>query len=793
MFIPAREAAAFFCAPGSEESPIRSERRLSRSRAKTATTQAIAAYLMAVIIVHPGRRRVYCASATIDAMNRREFLLATGAAAPATASLDPAGGGESSAIDFRYAPLRGQTAYCFPDDHAKSLIGEGGDLRYGHPGQGKGIDYFPVIVEFLLTGMEAGTVARQELESPGVPIVHTRIDRPEAYLELTTFATNQPGEGRVDNVIVDVRPRREGTLHAAPQLLVRTRREVTVERAGSAWAARLDNASGPVLLASAVELRRADRGSDVLLSAPAGEASPGSPLRYFFRFPQEGQTLERVAAGLANPAALLDAARRWWLGWRPFGGEVGWQLASRHGEFLLACARNILQAREVRDGKLTFQVGPTVYRGLWVVDGHFILEAARYLGHDAEAQQGLETTWARQNAEGGIFAGAGNAHWKDTGIAMFTLVRQAELAQDWSYFRKMTPAVLRGVKYIESLREKARAEGSVCGRYGLLARGMGDGGLGGIRDEFTNTLWSLAGLKAVADTGTRLGIPEYTGVRKVYRDLRAACDRAMREEMRRHAAGFDYLPMLMKEDAQWNAPREWDRARPQSGQWALSQAIYPGLLFEPNDPVVKGHVELMKACTQEDVPAETGWLPHEGLWNYGAAFAAHAYLWAGEAQWARSTFTGFLNHATPLYCWREEQPIRGSVYSGYVGDMPHNWASAECVLFLRHMLALEDGTALRLLAGIGDFELAAGEPYRIAASPTRFGRVSLKLEPAGGGAWRAEFRRGAGPAPARVELPAALGRLEFAEVRGAATRTEGGAVLVAPDASGWNAIYRQIA
>ena len=24
--------------------------------------------------------------------------------------------------------------------------------------------------------------------------------------------------------------------------------------------------------------------------------------------------------------------------------------------------------------------------------------------------------------------------WKDTGIAMFTLVRQAELSQDWSYF-----------------------------------------------------------------------------------------------------------------------------------------------------------------------------------------------------------------------------------------------------------------------------------------------------------------------------------------------------------------------
>ena len=68
---------------------------------------------------------------------------------------------------------------------------------------------------------------------------------------------------------------------------------------------------------------------------------------------------------------------------------------------------------------------------------------------------------------------------------------------------------------------------------------------------------------------------------------------------------------------------------------------------------------------------------------------------------------------------------------GYVGDMPHNWASAECILFLRHMLALEDGPALRVLPGIGDFELASAEPYRVDRTPTRFGRLSVSLEPAG--------------------------------------------------------------
>ncbi len=159
------------------------------------------------------------------------------------------------------------------------------------------------------------------------------------------------------------------------------------------------------------------------------------------------------------------------------------------------------------------------------------------------------------------------------------------------------------------------------------------------------------------------------------------------------------------------------------------------------------------------------------------------------------TFTGFLNHATPLYCWREEQPLRGSLTADYVGDMPHNWASAECVLYLRHMLALEDGQALRLLAGIGDAELASGEPVNLAQSPTRFGRINMELEPLDRRqGWRLKFQRGSGPAPASLQLPLTLATgLRFAEVRGAESRVEGGAVLVTPSAIVWEAMWKATA
>jgi len=267
---------------------------------------------------------------------------------------------------------------------------------------------------------------------------------------------------------------------------------------------------------------------------------------------------------------------------------------------------------------------------------------------------------------------------------------------------------------------------------------------------------------------------------------------AAKQEMREHPGGFSFLPMLMKEDSQWSLPNEWDRPRLQSGQWALSHAIYPGLVFDRNDPVVKGNIALMQACTKEDIPAETGWLPHEGVWTYNAAFVAHVYLWAGLTDWAGRTFRGFLNHASPLFCWREEQPLRGSLFARYIGDMPHNWASAECILYLRHTLALEDGSTLRLLAGIGADELLVSNIYELEESPTRFGRVSMKLEAlTENRVWRLVFKRGPGPAPANVLLPMILGeRMQIAGISGAPFARQGNMVSIAPDAKGWEAVWK---
>jgi hypothetical protein len=600
-------------------------------------------------------------------LDRRQFV--TGLAVSTAATAVPAQSVESAPakpaprtfptapqaaeIDFRYAPHHSQSTICFPDDPLKTIVGQAGDLRYGFAKSSLvGMEDFSTTVEFSLAGFQDDKVLRQWIEAPNIPIVHTLIDRPAATLELIAFATRHASEGRVDNVLLSIKSKK-GSVAVAPKLHFRTCEKLepqgyntplaTVVRAGS---------TSPFLLAAQLENSLGycawweEGGYTFYL--PHGTATEEREARYFARLPQENQPTDEILENLQHPEALLAKSREFWRQWKPFG-TTDWSLPAQHGEFLTACARNIQQAREVKNNRLVFQVGPTVYRGLWIVDGNFLLEAARYLGYDHEADEGLRSEWSKQIETGQVIAGSGGEHWKDTAIAMFTLVRQCELKQDWTFFRELESNVVRAIDFLIGLRDQARAGKSTNGRYGLLAPGFADGGIAGVGSEFTNTVWTLAALRAVADAADQLKMASLSKARQFFQQLYTDFQQMTKQEVVRHPAGFEYLPMIAHDDPSVTDPDPWNRPRPQTAQWALSHAIYPGVVFDKTDPVVRGHIALLQSCTQEDVPIETGWLWHDSLWNYNASFAAHVYLWAGLCDLARRTFIGFLNHASPLY------------------------------------------------------------------------------------------------------------------------------------------------
>ncbi|MFY9852738.1 MAG: hypothetical protein WAK26_02530, partial [Terracidiphilus sp.] len=504
-------------------------------------------------------------------IDRRTFLAGSAAAALFTSVDMPAAGASeklkpesghinvlqsafNATVDFRFAPEDFQSTICFPDDPAKTVVGKHGDFRYDFPFDPfAAINQFGTIVEFTLAGMHRDTWVEQKMEAPGIPILHTVIDRPTARLELIAFASRRQNEGRVDNLLMEISARNEDVV-VTPLVRIRSDRKYDLKSKNSIVTEVVrESAEQPWMFCipqnnQAHDITWLREEGGYRLTLEHGTATRNRPLRYLFRMPQAGSA--NTVDTSVDPDSLLSEVRSWWQEWRGFAGRVQWSVPAPKGDFLTACAQNIQQAREMKDGKLVFEVGPTVYRGLWVVDGNFLLEAARYLGYDEEADQGLLSEWRRQVDTGQIIASGGKEHWKDTAIAMFTLVRACELKQDWDLMRQLAPNVGHAIDFLIGLRDEARKGHSPNGRYGLIAPGFPDGGIAGVRYDFTNTVWTLAGLRAVVKANEKLRLSDLDRATTFYKELQSAFDVAAREEMVQDPRGFAYLPMLMREDTE---------------------------------------------------------------------------------------------------------------------------------------------------------------------------------------------------------------------------------------------------
>jgi hypothetical protein len=385
---------------------------------------------------------------------------------------------------------------------------------------------------------------------------------------------------------------------------------------------------------------------------------------------------------------------------------------------LTSSVRNIYQAREVKKGLPAFQVGPTCYRGLWVVDGSFILEAVTYAGREKEARSGVHYLLGFQREDGAFMLIDG--HWKETGIALWAVSRHAKLTGDREWLRSVWPQVCRGFEFIRRMRTMAAADSP---NAGLVPDGFSDGGLPDRVPEYTNIYWTLAGLKAAVEAARWLGEDATAELwEHEYADFFAAFRKAAARDMKTDPSGNRYLPIRMARG---------EGIAPQKAQWAFCHAVFPGGLFAADDPMVQGNMAMLRATEAEEMVFDTGWLKN-GIWNYFGSFYAHAWLWLGDGAKAAQTLYAFANHASPLLVWREEHmPVgRGD---GFVGDMPHNWASAEFIRLVRHSLVLERGTELHLLEGIPPTWFKAGDRTRVRQLTTEFGPMSMDVEVAADG------------------------------------------------------------
>jgi hypothetical protein len=142
--------------------------------------------------------------------------------------------------------------------------------------------------------------------------------------------------------------------------------------------------------------------------------------------------------------------------------------------------------------------------------------------------------------------------------------------------------------------------------------------------------------------------------------------------------------------------------------------------------MVSGNMAMLQATEQEGMVIGTGW-DAKGIWTYFASFYGHAWLWLGNGSKAAQILYAFANHAAPTLVWREEQALKGEKFRK-VGDMPHNWASAEFIRLTTHLLEIDRGNELHLLEGFPHEWAGAGMTTRLNGISTPFGQLFLELQ-----------------------------------------------------------------
>lgn len=646
-------------------------------------------------------------------------------------------GQNSKCVDFKYAPDWYATNICLPDDTAKTLVGPKGQLLYDFGGD----KFFPFAngkgfkTTFHILADEKMKFKFQKLYSSKVPIVETYATYDDLEIKQESFAYSSfdlykyncienwkelKTASREDIIITEISNNTNALKTFNPIIVINSEYKVSENESIITI-----NQDKHLFVSDKIKMVRQNLGKEKTLIHFNSISIPPKQKKIFVVIYDNGKKSLLTQQLKEDPEKTILKLKKiktdvidYWNNKSsvPYGHI---SIPDQNIQNLIdASLRNIWQAREIFNSKYSFEVGPTCYRGLWIVDGSFILETSAMVDKGKDARDGIEYMLSFQQPNG-KFGKLAPDFWKENGIVLWTCVRHAMLTQDKMWLESIWPKLKKTVNYIKELR-KTTLENDIKLDDGLIPPGGIDGGLSGEKNkaEYTNIYWNLLGLKSIIQAANWIGQKEDAKNWQIeYNDFYKTFQNAAHRDMVFDTYGNKYLPIPM--DTKFHD-------LPQRAQWAFCHGVYPGQLFDTNDPIAKGTLNMLHTTLQEGMVMGTGWII-DGIWNYFASFYGHACLWVGESERAIQSLYAFANHASPLYTWREEHNPR-DLHSRFVGDMPHNWASAEFVRLAVHLLAIDRGNELHLFEGLPKEWVKPGMETSLNNICTPFGKLTFNLK-----------------------------------------------------------------
>jgi hypothetical protein len=464
----------------------------------------------------------------------------------------------------------------------------------------------------------------------------------------------------------------------------------------------------------------------------AGIASPeGRSLRWFFPYGRgtvraaliiEHGPPQEIAGAFPDLQKERDRSAAYWrtLSAIPFGVLSVPDTALQH--ILDVNIRNLYQAADMVDGYPVFQPGPTVYRGLFLLDALMMGETLMLLGDTSSMGGYLEGTFRYQQPDGRVRVASPYNSWLETPVFVHALGWYARWTGNREWMTRQWPRMVRGVEWIQRTRASTMGD-SAAANYGLFPAGFVDGGLAGAVADFSTASFALVALEEAAATAFWLGHPdEGRAWQALFDELLQSYLHAARRSVRTDRFGNRYLPVAVGDTAASTPP--------QRGQYGFFMPLRLSRYYRHPDPMIDslidGNLGMLDSTLAEGMVPDAGWT-NNAVWSWFGAMHAATLAWRGRTERAARMIYDVANHAGRLGTWVEEQQIRGRGTRS-TGDGANAEASAFFITAVRNLLATEQDSIIRLLPGIPAGWLRPGSRIAINGSGTAAGRLTLEAK-----------------------------------------------------------------
>ena len=388
-----------------------------------------------------------------------------------------------------------------------------------------------------------------------------------------------------------------------------------------------------------------------------------------------------------------------------------------------ACLADCFVMRErVADGSVVATPGTEGYRAPNPFEPLIVSVLFDQLGLHKEAAGNTGMFIRQQGRDGNWADPEGWCHyvWGASGIKSWAILEHYRLTGDRALLAEAYPRMVASSSWQESQRRRTRklVKGKRPLTYGLMPRGMGDGGLMGEDGSFYGVFLTHNILAVYADA-MAVEAAKILGRTKDLSELHRIHRAARKDLLRAMDAGA-----IVEKGYRWipGVPGQTCGSR-----WGTLYAAFPCRILPPDHELITGTIRKFEArMSPGGIPVHTGWMK-DGMWvAITLDNLAEVLLLRGEGDAAARYLYATLNHGTPLYTWCEERGQEPGTKE-CSGDRQHLWTPVAVCRFIRDALAMEDGDTLHLARGTDRAWLDSGRPLGVRGFATHFGRLSYEM------------------------------------------------------------------